>query len=137
MTDEANLERKKIMRETKKIGRNFSPIDKLVVLRIQIKTFLLHQGDDCAAKGVGFDGIDETDHDMLNEMLEQFHRESRTIPKRKTDVDRVSFIVLNVYHQIFFELLTYYFRLTKRSLVLQITPSTRLAYPAALLKSSL
>jgi hypothetical protein len=48
------------------------------------------QGDECAAKGVGFEGAAEIDQEVLTEMLEQFHRESRTIPKRRTDIDRVS-----------------------------------------------
>lgn len=47
-------------------------------------------GDECAAKGVGFDDFKGVEPEALKEMLEQFHRESRTIPKRRTDIDRVS-----------------------------------------------
>ena len=47
-------------------------------------------GKELAAKGVGlkFSTPSDIDSEELSLTMEQYHRESRTIPKRRMDIDR-------------------------------------------------
>ncbi len=62
--DTANRQRRRIIRRTRK------------------------QGLEMAAKGVGMSPDEDIEEEDVKERLERYHRESRTIPKRRMDVDR-------------------------------------------------
>ncbi len=64
VTAGANRKRRKIIKETRQLGSSL------------------------AANGVGMTVADDLDDDELVDRLEQFHRESRTIPRKRVEIDR-------------------------------------------------
>ena len=54
----------------------------------ELHCIIFSSGNQCAIAGVNMKPDEETTPEELRDRLELYHRESRTIPKRRVDIDR-------------------------------------------------